>query len=156
MINRITSTFFSALPSLLFFIWFLFFSGSRHEDYFWSTYLIVLSVLLGSSIVLGFAVPSLFQVIRIRQPWIWILTAGTVAMLLALLVLTALNATPLCVGQDNGDGNNDFGMCMAYVVLDAVIFAPVFLFLQTVCAPIGHWVMKMIQRNVTSQTVKEI
>lgn len=68
--------------------------------------------------------------------------AGILGMILALLVMTALNATPLCVGQDNGDGNNDLGMCMGYVVLAGIVFGAVYLFLLTISALVGHWMMK--------------
>lgn len=44
--------------------------------------------------------------------------------LAALLVAGAFNLTPLCVGADNGDGNNTIGMCVFYTLLWAAFYTP--------------------------------
>ncbi len=36
---------------------------------------------------------------------------------LCFIPLAILNSTPLCVGQDNGDGNNTFVMCGIYSII---------------------------------------
>ena len=64
---------------------------------------------------------------------------------LALFAMTLLNATPLCVGQDNGDGNNNLGMCMGYVVLAGIVFGAVYLFFLAISTLVGHRVIKMFQ-----------
>ena len=135
--QRITSAFFTSLPSLFFFYQAVFATSSG--EYYWKTDVVVVSVLLGSSLLFGFVLPFL---LRFRALWTSIMVAGILAVFLALLVMAALNATPLCVGQDNGDGNNDFGMCMTYVVLAAIFFGIVYLFFLAVSAFIGHWVVK--------------
>ena len=97
--NRISTAFFTALPGSLFVV--LVISSNMYREYFWSSILTGVSVLFGSALLLGFV-----QSPQLRPKWVWIITAGFAAMVLALLVITVLNATPLCVGQDNGDGNN--------------------------------------------------
>jgi hypothetical protein len=43
------------------------------------------------------------------------------AWAIGLFVWQIINSTPLCVGQNNGDGINDIGHCTLYVLLWAVI-----------------------------------
>lgn len=135
IITRIATAFFTALPSSLFFI--LAFSSNMYKEYYWSSMLTGVSVMLGSALFLGFIQPP-----QLRPKWIWIIAAGLSAMALALIMITMLNATPLCVGQDNGDGNNDFSMCMGYVILYAFFYGIPYIILLTVSAVTGHWILK--------------
>jgi hypothetical protein len=141
--HRITSSFFTALPSLYFFIQAVFLTS--RAEYYWKTDVVVASVLLVSSLLLGFVLPLVFQLFRIRAAWVSILTGGLLAMGFALFAMTLLNATPLCVGQDSGDGNNDLGMCMGYVALAGIVFGAVYLFFLAISAFFGHWVLKVFQ-----------
>ena len=135
-IRRITSAFCTALPGALFFAAAIT-SENMHTDYYGKTILITVSVLLGVSVLFGFMLPS-----GLRLKWLWIIVAGLLALALALFTMTLLNATPLCVGQDNGDGNNDFGQCMGYVVLYALFYGVPYVILLTISAFVGHWIMK--------------
>jgi hypothetical protein len=135
-IRRITSSFFTALPGALFFVAAIT-SEYMHTEYYWKTILITVSVLLGASVFFGFMLPP-----GLRLKWPWIMAAGLLALVLALFAMTVLNATPLCVGQDNGDGNNDLGQCMAYVFLDALFYGIPYVILLTISAFVGHWIMK--------------
>lgn len=136
--NRISTAFFTALPGSLFVV--LVISSNMYREYFWSSILTGVSVLFGSALLLGFV-----QSPQLRPKWVWIITAGFAAMVLALLVITVLNATPLCVGQDNGDGNNSLGMCMGHVVLYAIFYGIPYMMLLTMSAVTGHWVMKIFR-----------
>lgn len=138
IITRISTAFFTALPSLLFFV--LVVSSNMYNEYYWPSILTGVSVLFGSASLLGF-----IQSPRLRPKWFWIIAAGFVAMTLALLTITVINATPLCVGQDNGDGNNDLGRCMAHVVLYAIFYGIPYMILLTISAVMGHWVMKIFR-----------
>ena len=51
--------------------------------------------------------------------------AGAIAWGLALVVMGVLSLTPLCVGQDNGDGTNDLGLCVLQVVATALAVSPI-------------------------------
>lgn len=143
--TRISTSFFTALPGALFFALVITSEGMRRE-YFWVSILTGVSVLLGSSVFFGFILPT-----RFRPKWFWIIAAGFLAMALALITITVLNATPLCVGQDNGDGNNNFGMCMGYVLLYAIFYGVPYMMLLTVSAATGHWAMKVF-RNPSQES----
>ena len=147
--NRMVSAFFTALPGLFIFILFLS-SGWLGKDYWWGTYTTVLLVLFLTSLMFGFALPMMFQKLRMRQPWQWILIQGLLAWSLSLAVLWLLNLTPLCVGQNNGDGNNDLGMCMFMAVLSGIVYTPVYLGLLAASAVIGHGVLSWMSPRVTS------
>ena len=134
--RRITTAFFTALPALFFFVPVVSIESMRHE-YYWISILVGASVLFGSALVLGF-----FQPVWLRPKWFWIMAAGFTAMVCALFVIAILNATPLCVGQNNGDGNSSFGMCMVYVFLYAIFYGIPYMVLLTMSAVTGHWAMK--------------
>jgi len=134
--TRISTSFFTALPGALFFAVVVTSKGMRRE-YFWISILAGVSVLLGSSLLFGFILPPKF-----RPKWFWIMVAGFTAMVCALFVTAVLDATPLCVGQNNGDGNNDLGRCMGYVLLYAFFYGIPYMILLTVSAVMGHWAMK--------------
>ena len=102
------------------------------REYYWISILVGASVLFGSALVLGF-----FQPVWLRPKWLWITAAGFAALLLALFATTVVNVTPLCVGQNNGDGNSSFGMCMVYVILYAFFYGIPYLFLLAVSAFVG-------------------
>lgn len=138
IITRISTAFFTALPGSLFFL--LVISSNMHKEYYWPSILTGVSVLFGSALLLGFT-----QSPRVRPKWIWIIAAGFAAMTLALLAISLINATPLCVGQDNGDGNNDFGRCMGYVMLYAIFYGIPYMILVTASAVAGHWVTKVFR-----------
>ena len=146
--TRLISAFFTALPGFVFSILFLS-SGWLGKEYWWGTYLAVLLVLIIASLSFGFNLPNLFQKLSVDKPWLWILTQGLLAWMAAWIVLGVLNLTPLCVGQDNGDGNNDLGMCIFMTALSSLVYTPLYLFMQTVSAFMGHWVMRY--RNNISQ-----
>jgi len=134
--RRITTAFFTALPALFFFVPVISIESMRRE-YYWISILVGASVLFGSALVLGF-----FQPVWLRPKWFWIMAAGFAAMVCALFVTAVLDATPLCVGQNNGDGNNDLGRCMGYVLLYAFFYGIPYMILLTVSAVMGHRAMK--------------
>jgi hypothetical protein len=49
--------------------------------------------------------------------------------------------TPLCVGKNNGDGNNDFGMCMFMTALSGVVYTPVYLGVLAISSLLGQRVL---------------
>lgn len=135
-IRRTTTAFFTALPALFFFLPVVTMESMRRE-YYWISILAGVSVLLGSSLFLGFSQPT-----WLRPKWFWIIASGFVAMTASLLMIAVVNATPLCVGQDNGDGNNSFGMCMGYVMLYAIFYGIPYTILLTISAVAGHQMLK--------------
>ena len=141
--SRLVSSFFTALPAFVFFAWFLR-SGWIGREYWWETYMTVLIILILSSLLFGFARtrPTLFQKLSLHHPWLWILVQGLLAWTLALFVLGLLNLTLLCVGQDNGDGNNDFGLCNFMTALSGVVYTPLYLGMLVISSLIGDWILR--------------
>ena len=135
LITRIATACFTACPGVLFF-GLVMISGMSRE-YYWISILAVVSVLLGSALLFGFFVPTAFH-----PKWFWIMAAGFAAMLMALLAIAVLNATPFCVGQDNCDSRNDFLLCIISTVASGIVYTPVYLVMLGMSAFIGHWVMR--------------
>lgn len=140
--DRFTAATFTTLPALFFTLLFLQ-TGWLGRDYWWETYLMVLSALTICSVLFGFAFPAVLQKLKLHQPWIWISISGLLAWIVALLMLGMLNTTPLCVGQNNGDGNNDLGMCMFMTALSGIIYTPVYLALLVASSLIGQWMLSL-------------
>lgn len=138
LIERSASAFFTAIPGGLFFAALLASAGMMAGEYYWSSIFSGSLALFGSALLFGFAIPAMF-----RSKGLGILAAGLMAMLSALFVIALLNATPLCVGQNNGDGNNSFGMCMVLVLLYAVVYGIPYTVLLSLSALIGHWALKL-------------
>lgn len=61
----------------------------------------------------------------------------------ALVLLGILNLTPLCVGQDNGDGRNTGALCVIQTVASAVVYTPPVLLLAGLAAwGLGRWLSR--------------
>jgi hypothetical protein len=71
-----------------------------------------------------FFFPPFFPQSFKRHPGLWIFGQGLLAWMAAFFVLGILNITPMCVGQDNGDGNNDLVMCVVQTVLVGFAYSP--------------------------------
>ena len=141
--KRIASASFSAFPSLVFiiaYIWIWSFTKNSYGE----IYLIAISAFVISSFIFGLGLPSLLVLIGLRKPWTWILIQGLLGWIICLLILWLMNLTPLCIGQDNGDGVNDFSLCMTYTFLAGIFYTPIQLVLLVFSAITGHWVIKRI------------
>ena len=138
---RFFSGFVTALPALVF--WMLI-STSAGSDTFWKSYFIVSGVFLAVSFALGFFIPALAPKHWKRHPTLWLFSQGVLAWLVAMLALGLANLTPLCVGQDNGDGNNDFALCMVQTVMVAIVFSPLEFILLCLTALPGGWFIKRL------------
>ena len=132
--TRNYSALFSVIPALIFAAYSL--TASRGE-YFWLPYALMSVVFITASILLGFYLPPHLQGSRLNRPWVWILIQGSLAWGLALLTLAILNMTPLCVGQDNGDGINDLCLCWIQTIGIATVFTPAVLKLLGLSALLG-------------------
>jgi hypothetical protein len=138
---RLVSMAFSALPALIFFICALsLFQG----EYFWSTYVITGGVYLIGSLVAGFILPGLVQGRGVGAPWVWIMLQGLAGWVAALGMLWLLSLTPLCVGQDNGDGVNNLGMCVMQAGLVSVAFTPAVALVLWLSAFIGSQALERL------------
>ncbi|MHB1357287.1 MAG: hypothetical protein ACYCZF_15065 [Anaerolineae bacterium] len=116
-------------PALIY----IFYTQTFRGEYYYSTYLIAGLVFWSASILLSSPIARIrwFMAARWRMVLFYYL-ALTMAWLLALGVMLALSLTPLCVGQDNGDGSNSLPICVVQALLVAFFTsAPVLLG----CAP---------------------
>ena len=145
-IARNISAAFTTLPALLFAAFSII---TSRGEYFWLTYALMSVVFLTASALLGLFLPTHLHHIRLNQPLIWIVVQGALAWGMALLTLAALNMTPLCIGQDNGDGINDLSLCCIQTIGIAVGFTPAVLMLLGLSGFSGGVVLKnyLVTRN---------
>jgi hypothetical protein len=141
---RFFSGFVTMLPATV--LWMLIFISAGSE-YFWKSYFIVSGVFLAISFALGFFIPTLAPVHWKRHPILWLFGQGMLAWLVAILALGLVNLTPLCVGQDNGDGNNDFALCMAQTAMVPIVYSPMEFILLCLAAFPGGWLLKRLVKS---------
>ena len=110
-------------------------------EYYRTLYLIASSGYLGASILFGVVVPGWWKKTRLRKTWMWLFIQGAVAWLVVVLVLSLVSLTPLCVGQDNGDGTNDLFLCIFQSAAVSVVYSPVVILVLGLSALLGGWVI---------------
>jgi hypothetical protein len=138
---RILSTLFTSIPA---FVWLTLIFLAGDDDYFWIVYRMVGVIFLLASLSLGGIVPGLFSRAWRRRPEAWIAGQGTLAWLAGLVALGVLNLTPLCIGQDNGDGNNDLALCMVQTTLVGFVYSFPQIFLLALSAIPGGLLIKKL------------
>jgi hypothetical protein len=148
VILSLFSSFVTVLPAAIF-LW-MFISIVAGNEYYWMSYFIVSGVYLVVSLALGFFVPALAPVHWKRHPILWLFGQGMLAWLVAILALGLVNLTPLCVGQDNGDGNNDFALCMAQTVMVPIVCSPLEFILLCLTALPSSWIIKGLVKSEVS------
>jgi hypothetical protein len=83
-------------------------------------------ILISASLLLGRILAAWLHGGTFDYPWLWLFISGGLAWLIALLSLALLNLTPLCVGQDKGDGTNNYEqlliMYLVYCAGNACVF----------------------------------
>ena len=148
---RLLISLLSALPAFLFAACAL---TQFQDEYFSSTYTIVALIFIGGSLFLGLILPTRMHGGKFDFPWLWLFIAGGLAWLVALVSLALLNLTPLCVGQNNGDGINDHTLCVLYTILITLVYSPVELVLLTLNAIIGGKILSALIRLNRYKTTK--
>ena len=109
-----------SLPAFIFGAFMYFFS---RDEYYFMTFTIVSISFLLASFFLGWEIPSLMKKERSISKSLWLTLRGAAAWMPSLLILTILNFTPLCVGQNSGDGSNDVGLCFFYTLLTSFFYS---------------------------------
>jgi hypothetical protein len=112
------------------------------KDYFWPVYRIVGGAFLIASLVIGYFASTMLPKFFAHYPGLSIFILGLLAWIAGLLVLGLLNLTPMCVGQDNGDGNNNLSLCIFQSVLVGIFYTPLELLFLTPSALIGGLLLK--------------
>jgi hypothetical protein len=100
---------------------YILYTQTFRNEYFYSSYLIAGLVFWSASILLSSPLARIrwFMASR-RRTVLFYYLAMTLAWLLALGVMVGLSLTPLCIGQDNGDGTNSLPMCVVQALLVAL------------------------------------
>lgn len=115
------------LPALLFLSFFVL---AARREYYFPMYCMMGLVFLASSFISGTYISYRFASNVSRGRIVFYLFLGLgLSWLISLLTLAILSLTPLCVGQDNGDGNNDVAQCIVQVVLVSLVYSPLALLL---------------------------
>lgn len=135
----------AALPGLLFIAYnTLLFRG----EYFYVFYALAGGVFATASFVLGALVTRLFRPATSRWQVILLLFGAIAAAWgLALALQGILSLTPLCVGQDNGDGSNDVALCLLQYGLVSLFSTPPVLTLGLVCATVTGAMLRRSPQN---------
>jgi hypothetical protein len=128
-----------SMPALLFLT--LVVLPTRGEYYF-PSYAIMGGAFFGISLLTGIivAIKTTKKMSRMK-PVFFLFVGAVIAWLFSLMVLALLSITPLCVGQNNGDGNNDIVQCIVQDGLVAVVYTPIAIFLISLASLITGWLI---------------
>ena len=143
----IFSSIVTALPATI--IWILL-SVIAGSDYYWEVYFIAGGIYLVASLALGFIIPYLAPRLWKRHSILWLSGQEVLAWMVAILALTVLNLTPLCIGQDNGDGINDLTLCMLQPAMVAMVYSPFGFVLICLTALPGGWLINHYRKNLAT------
>jgi hypothetical protein len=136
---RVLSTLFTSIPAAL---WLTLLILAKGNDYYWPVYIVTSGAFLAASLAIGFLGPTLFPQSFKRHPGLFIFGQGLLAWMAAFFVLGMLNLTPLCVGQDNGDGNNNLALCVVQTLLVGFFYSPLEAVMLLLSAVLGGLVLR--------------
>lgn len=105
-------------------------------EYYWGSYVLASVVYIAAGVIIELVLPAF------GRPWIRILLVGGLAWCCAALFLGITSLTPLCIGQNNGDGINDLAMCVGQTVLAVMVYSPGILVLLGLSAFVGNKVLR--------------
>jgi hypothetical protein len=120
--KRILYLLFATLPALF---WLVLLAEDYGSYYYWRIYRLAALFLVAFCLVQGLVSAVFLRPLWSRRPGGWLFLTGSLAWLAALAFMGLLHLTPLCVGQNNGDGNNDLARCMVVDLLVSLVYSPV-------------------------------
>lgn len=120
--KKILYLIFATLPAVF---WLVLLSEDHGSYYYWRIYRIAAILLVAFCLVLGLFSAVFLRPLWSRRPGWWLYLTGSLAWLAALGFMGLLHLTPLCVGQNNGDGNNDLVQCVVVDLLVSLVYSPV-------------------------------
>jgi hypothetical protein len=124
---------------------------SMRGEYFFTVYQVTSTVFLVSSVGVGIhrvRRPEAF----VKKPIALLFSGMMYSWVLAFVTLAVLNLTPLCVGQDNGDGMNAIGHCIMNTALVGVVYSIVVLAIVAAVAYGGGSVCRRMFANAGAQS----
>lgn len=93
-----------------------------------------------------FVYPNWNRILKIDSVFIRMLLTAMIAYGSAWLCLAVMNFTSLCIGLDNGDGNNSTAHCAAGTILNGIVFAVVALLGNLPAAAIYSYINRRRRR----------
>ena len=117
--GAVSSGLIGALPALVFALSAVVLSWG---EYYAITTLAVGAAFWGLCFALGIRIPAKVHASQGRIGYL-LFRNCLQAWILSLLLLAVLNVTPLCVGQDNGDGTNSVGECFIYTAVSSATYS---------------------------------
>jgi hypothetical protein len=110
------------LPALLFLTFIVL---SFKNEYYFPSYLAMGVFFFVASFLSGAFVTYWFMNrVSHRRLAFYLFLGSAIAWIISLVILGILSLTPLCIGQDNGDGSNDLFLCVIQVVLVSLSYSP--------------------------------
>jgi hypothetical protein len=137
--RRILYSFFATLPALF---WLVLLSDDLGSYYYWRIYRLAAIFLVAFCLVLGLFSAVCLRPLWSRRPGWWLFLTGSLAWLAALGFMGLLHLTPLCVGQNNGDGNNDLIQCVVVDILVSLVYSLVHGTILALVSLLGSPVLK--------------
>ena len=136
---------FTTFPALF---WLILLSKPYGSDYYWPIYRLAAFFLMGFCLLLGLVSAVFLRSRWSRHPGRWLFLTGSLAWLAALGFMGLLHLTPLCVGQNNGDGNNDLAQCIVVDLLVSLVYSPVHGVILVAASAIGSRFLKASSKRV--------
>lgn len=114
--------FITAIPSLLFLTFIVL---ATRGEYFFPSYSVMGLFFFTASFLSGaFVTYRFINRVSHTRLVLYLFLGSAIAWFISLFILAILSLTPLCVGQDNGDGSNDLILCVIQVLLVALSYSP--------------------------------
>jgi hypothetical protein len=111
-----------ALPAVFFLTYIL---RLFKNEYYFPSYLAMGLFFFAASFFSGaFITHRFMNMVSPRRLVFYLFLGSAIAWIFSLVILGILSLTPLCIGQDNGDGNNDLFLCGIQVVLVSISYSP--------------------------------
>lgn len=113
------------------------------SEYFFPIYAIASGIYLGACMVSAMTFPRGWSTGSFFRTWLGLCIQGAICWLVTLLTLGLLSLTPLCVGQDNGDGHNTLALCMVQVFAVGLVTTPLIVLIVSVCSAVGSTMLEV-------------
>ena len=110
------------VPALLFLTFIVL--SFKNEYYFPSYFAMGLFFSAASFLSSAFVTYRFINSVLHRSLAFYLFLGSVIAWIISLVILGILSLTPLCIGQDNGDGSNDLFLCVIQVVLVSLSYSP--------------------------------
>lgn len=119
-------------------------------DYFYFiTYKIISIVLLIMQFIFGCHLYFRLQACdTLASHWKKYFMCGLMSWFVTIMVLTILNYTPLCIGQENGDGYNNMFTCTLGTIGNSLILTPRVLFGITLSSFLSAAIYRLISKSI--------